>query len=150
MWFIHPKVFSIRWKSMEAKTARGESSAMCELLYSSCWVPSPPRGSACGALIHVHWPWKIIQEKHVPQLPTEVHRRRGPVCPQVNVHTKTSQHVPAFPSSIPWVCEMLMLSATEQHGRKRRAFVVLGGKVFCDLCTFLQTAGLAVFLTHCL
>lgn len=39
----------------------------------------------------------------------------------------------------------LMLSSTEQRDGKRGGFFVLGGKVFCDLCTFLQTAGLAVF-----
>lgn len=41
-----------------------------------------------------------------------------------------------------------VLSSTQQRDRKREGFVVLGGKVCCDLCTFLQTAGPPVFLTH--
>lgn len=36
-----------------------------------------PRGSACGPLVCVHWAWKTAQEQHVPQLPAEMHRRRG-------------------------------------------------------------------------
>lgn len=121
------------------------SSTVCELIYSFCWVLSLPKGNAWGPLIPVQGAWKTAQEKHAPQLPTKMCRR---VCAWVNVHTKTSQRVPAFPSAIIPVCETLILSATEQCDRKRWGLAVLAGKVFCDLCTLLETAGLAVFLTH--
>lgn len=121
------------------------SSTVCELIYSFCWVPFLPESNAQGPLIPVQGAWNTAQEKPVPQLPTKM---CGRVCARVNVHTKTSQRVPAFLSAIISVCETLILSATEQCDRKRWGLAVLAGKVFCDLCTLLETAGLAVFLTH--
>nr|XP_021150110.1 uncharacterized protein LOC110362564 isoform X2 [Columba livia] len=67
-------------------------------------------------------------------------KKRTELWAEINVHTKTLQRVPAFPSSVTSICKTLMLSATEQRDR-RRDFVVLGGKVSCDLCTFLWTTG---------
>lgn len=77
-------------------------------------------------------------------------KKRTELWAEINVHTKTLQRVPAFPSSVTSICKTLMLSATEQRDRRRRDFVVLGGKVSCDLRTFLWTTGLVLFLTHCL
>lgn len=148
MWFIHLKIFSVAWKIVEVKAATepyngwialflllGAFSTQGQCLWASdtCLLSlkDNPR-EACFSEAY----WNV--------------QKRSEVCAWVNVHTKTSQRVPAFPSAIILVHETLILSATEQRDRKRRGLAVLAGKVFCDLCTLIEAAGLATFLTHCL